>query len=115
MAVRALRFVFCALGHSFAPASPLWLVTVDGAISKFDSWLGDEGAVVRVLDRRRFPPPWTVDEQAHCFVVRDQNGQAVACLYFDDEPARRSAARLPPRDKAWWIAAKIARLPRHLA
>jgi hypothetical protein len=24
---------------------------------------------------RRFPPPWTVDEQQACFVVRDHNGQ----------------------------------------
>jgi len=76
------RSPICALGHSFAAASPLWLIAVDGAISKFDSWLGDEGAIVRLLDRRRFPPPWTVDEQALCFIVRDQNGQTVACLYF---------------------------------
>jgi hypothetical protein len=25
---------------------------------------------------RRFPPPWSVEEQAVCFVVRDHNGQA---------------------------------------
>ena len=25
---------------------------VDGVVSKYDSWLGDESAVVRVLDRR---------------------------------------------------------------
>jgi len=24
---------------------------------------------------RRFPPPWSVEEQAACFVVRDHNGQ----------------------------------------
>jgi hypothetical protein len=27
---------------------------------------------------RRFPPPWTVEEQSACFVVRDHNGQALA-------------------------------------
>jgi hypothetical protein len=26
--------------------------------------------------KRRFPPPWSVEEQAACFVVRDANGQA---------------------------------------
>jgi len=84
---------------------------VDGAISKFDSWLNDEGAVIRMLDRRRFPPPWTVDEQALCFVVRDQNAQAIARLYFEVEPASPSTVRLLPRSKARWIAAKMAKLP----
>jgi hypothetical protein len=27
---------------------------------------------------RRFPPPWSVEEQAACFVVRDHNGQNFA-------------------------------------
>jgi hypothetical protein len=27
---------------------------------------------------RRFPPPWSVDEQEACFTVRDKNGQALA-------------------------------------
>jgi hypothetical protein len=28
--------------------------------------------------QRRFPPPWSVDEQEACFIVRDANGQALA-------------------------------------
>jgi len=27
------------------------------------------------ISARRFPPPWSVEEQAACFVVRDANGQ----------------------------------------
>jgi hypothetical protein len=34
-----------------------------------------------------------IEEQDACFVVRDGNGQALACIYFEDEPGRRSAAK----------------------
>ncbi len=43
---------------------------------------------------RRFPPPWTVEEPNDaCFIVRDKNDQALAYIYFEDEPGRRSAAK----------------------
>jgi hypothetical protein len=38
-------------------------------------------------------PPWSVAEQDACFVVRAHNGQALAYVYFEDEPGRRSAAK----------------------
>jgi hypothetical protein len=61
---------------------------------------------------RRFPPPWTLDEANDaCFIVRDATGQAIAYVYFEDEPGRRSAAKLPTRDEARRIAANIAKLP----
>ena len=43
---------------------------------------------------RRFPPPWSVEELDACFVVRDANGQALSYVYFEDEPGRRSVAKL---------------------
>jgi hypothetical protein len=46
------------------------------------------------MPSRRFPPPWAVEEQPACFVVRDQGGQQLAYVYFEDEPGRRSAAKL---------------------
>ena len=64
---------------------------------------------------RRFPPPWSVEEQSACFVVRDHNGQALAYVYFEDEPGRRSAAKLLGRDEARRIAVNIAKLPELLS
>jgi len=57
---------------------------------------------------RRFPPPWSVEEQAACFIVRDSGGQALAYIYFEDEPGRRSAAMLLTKDEARRIAVNIA-------
>ena len=60
---------------------------------------------------RRFPPPWSIEESDACFIVRDHGGQAVAYVYFEAEPGRRSAAKLLTRDEARRIAANIAKLP----
>jgi hypothetical protein len=53
-----------------------------------------------VTEPRRFPPPWTVEETDACFIVRDHNGQALAYVYFEEEPGRRAAAHLLTRDAA---------------
>jgi hypothetical protein len=63
------------------------------------------------MTSRRFPPPWTVDERDACFIVKDHNGQALAYVYFETEPGRRTAAALLTRDEARRIAANIAKLP----
>jgi hypothetical protein len=60
---------------------------------------------------RRFPPPWSVRELEACFVVSDANGQKVAYVYFEEDPGRRSAAKLPTKAEAQRIAVNFARLP----
>ena len=63
------------------------------------------------MPTRRFPPPWLVKESDACFVVRDDKGQRLAYVYFEDEPGRRSAAILLTRDETRRVAANIAKLP----
>jgi hypothetical protein len=61
---------------------------------------------------RRFPPPCTIEEHnAACFIVRDNTGQALGYFYFEDEPGRRSAAKLLTRDEARRTAVNFAKLP----
>ena len=61
---------------------------------------------------RRFPPPWLIEEHNDaCFIVRDTNGQTLAYFYFEQEPGRRSAAKLLTRDEARRLAANFAKLP----
>ena len=59
-----------------------------GRATAHDRGRTDQGS----MTPRRFPPPWSVEVQAACFVVRDHNGQQLAYVYF-----RMSRAR-------WWRA-----------
>jgi hypothetical protein len=43
--------------------------------------------------------------------VRDRDGQQLAYVYFENEPGRRSAAKLLTKDEARRIAVNIAKLP----
>jgi hypothetical protein len=63
------------------------------------------------MPARRFPPPWTLDDNGACFMVKDANGQALAYVYYEHEGGRRTAATLLTHDEARRIAANIANLP----
>jgi hypothetical protein len=52
------------------------------------------------MTARRFPPPWSVEEQDACFVVRDHNGQKLSYVYFEDEPKPAISRKLLSKDEA---------------
>ena len=43
--------------------------------------------------------------------MRDHDGQTLAYVYYEEEPGRRSSAKLLTKDEARRIAANIAKLP----
>jgi hypothetical protein len=49
------------------------------------------------MPSRRSPPPWSVDEQEACFIVRDATGQALANVYFEEG---RDVSKPPDRLRA---------------
>ena len=69
------------------------------------------GSAYAVVLSRRFPPPWSAELQPNYYVVRDANKQQLAYVYFENEPGRRSAAKLLTKHEARRIAANIAKLP----
>ena len=66
-------------------------------------------------ETRRFPPPWSVEDIEAAFVVKDSGGQKLGYFYYEDEPGRRSSAKLLTKDEARRMAANVAKLPEGLA
>jgi hypothetical protein len=64
---------------------------------------------------RRFPAPWHADKIPGGYVVRDDNGQALAYLYSRENEAEAMQAKVLTADEARRIARSIARRPELLA
>jgi len=64
-----------------------------------------------MMAKRRFTPPWDIEDNGACFIVRHHNGQALSYVYYESEPGRRAAANLLTRDEARRVAINIAKLP----
>jgi hypothetical protein len=60
--------------------------------------------------RCHFPPPWSVAKYNDAYFIVP-NGQALAYVYFEEEPGRRRPPSLLIKDEARRIAANIAKLP----
>jgi DNA-binding response OmpR family regulator len=67
--------------------------------------------VVDVCDQLAPSPPRSVEEQVACFVVRDGNSEVFATVYYEQDPIRRAATKLPTKDEARRIAVQFAKLP----
>jgi hypothetical protein len=50
------------------------------------------------MPKRRFPPPWSVDDIGGCFVVKASNNRPLVFIYYGEGVARRSLARLLTRN-----------------
>jgi hypothetical protein len=63
------------------------------------------------MRKRRFPPPWFIEDIGDCFVVKASNNRPLVFIYYGEGVARRSLAKLFTRDAARRIAASIAKVP----
>jgi hypothetical protein len=52
-----------------------------------------------------------IEDTGAAFVVKDGGGQKLAYVYYEEEPGRRSTAKMLTKDEARRIAANVAKLP----
>jgi hypothetical protein len=79
-----------------------------------NDWIEVKNPAAPAVKRKRTGAPWAngcddvallpaamdADDNGACFIVKDKNGQALAYVYYEDEPGRRSAAGLLTSDEA---------------
>ena len=53
----------------------------------------------------------TAEELVAAVVVKDSGGQKLSYVYYEEEPGRRSSAKLLTKDEARRIATNFAKLP----
>ncbi len=64
------------------------------------------------MPARRFPPPWTIEDNGVCFILRDNNGQALAYVYFENEPGQADSCKLA-HASGGRLAARVVTQSRH--
>jgi hypothetical protein len=62
--------------------------------------MGRAAETIKILNGRRFPPPWSVEDIGAVFVVKDNGGQKLGYFSHEEELGRRSAAKLLTKDEA---------------
>src|SRR3974390_346176 len=102
----SLGYSWCWVRHPYRLPVGRWIARHSylGALQCYHSWPG-------VLFWSGFPPPWSAEVTPNCFIVRDADRQQLAYVYYENEPGRRSAAKLLTKDEARRIARNIAKLP----
>lgn len=58
----------------------------------------------------RLTPPWTVEERADSFVIRDGKSRAICYVYFVDTKQKFRGNSLT-RDEAWLVCRHITAMP----
>jgi hypothetical protein len=83
---------------------------VGTGVGMFSIWQIDEDTESR-MPAGSFPPPWSIEDIGAAFVVKDSSAQKLGYFYYEEEPGRRSTAKMLSKDEARRIAANFARLP----
>jgi hypothetical protein len=78
------------------------------------NWLRKPPRPLPTAIKRRFPPPWSIEDLGAAFVVKDSARRKLAYVYFEEKPGWRSAASQLGKDEARQIAANFAKLARLL-